>query len=775
MIKILLSVSLLLLSLSADEKVVLQLKWLHQFQFAGYYAAHEKGFYKEVGLDVEIRERDLDKNNVQQVIDDEAQYGVADSVLLLYKAKKEPVVIVAPIFQHSPNVLITLKSSGLDSPYKLESKNVTFYKNQIDGFSILAMLKNIDIHPNIYKNKEDTDYTYLINKKTDAFVGYLSNEAFYLQQSGVEINIIDPANYGFDFYGDMLFTSTKEAQLYPKRVEKFKKASLKGWAYALEHKEEIVQLIKKRYAPKKSLKHLRYEADAIEQVMRSKTIPIGTTDEGRIRYTLEVFEKHGLIKNRVFIDEYVFKMPESKKEGREFLTEQEWAYLKSKKVIKMCVDPDWMPLERIEKGVHVGMSAEYMKLFSAYIQTPIELVNTKTWTESIEYAKERKCDIFSLAMSTPDRESYMDFTEPYLSLPVVGVTNLDTLFIEDLTKIEDKPMGMVRDYALADILREKYPKMQIVDVENVKEGLEKVKNGELFCFIDTLSSAGYNIQKDYIGQLKIAGKFDEKWRLGVGTRNDEPYLREIFNKAIHLIPLEKNQEILNKWISVNYDQGEDYYTLFKWIGVISFIFLVILTAIMFANRRLISEITRRKEVEKRLELMSVTDALTSLYNRRHFNEMFVQMINSAKRENQNICFAILDVDFFKQYNDTYGHHAGDAVLKRFAKVMRASTLRPDDYCFRLGGEEFGILFKGTQTAEQAKRFVERIRANLENEHIEHKNSSASNYVTASFGLVIKEANSVEESDKLYQEADELLYQAKESGRNRVISNVQDLQ
>jgi len=774
-IKILLSVSLLLLSLSADEKVVLQLKWLHQVQFAGYYAAHEKGFYKEVGLDVEIRERDLDKNNVQQVIDDEAQYGVADSVLLPYKAKKEPVVIVAPIFQHSPNVLITLKSSGLDSPYKLESKNVTFYKNQIDGFSILAMLKNIDIHPNIYKNKEDTDYTYLINKKTDAFVGYLSNEAFYLQQSGVEINIIDPANYGFDFYGDMLFTSTKEAQLYPKRVEKFKKASLKGWAYALEHKEEIVQLIKKRYAPKKSLKHLRYEADAIEQVMRSKTIPIGTTDEGRIRYTLEVFEKHGLIKNRVFIDEYVFKMPESKKEGREFLTEQEWAYLKSKKVIKMCVDPAWMPLERIEKGVHVGMSAEYMKLFSAYIQTPIELVNTKTWTESIEYAKERKCDIFSLAMSTPDRESYMDFTEPYLSLPVVGVTNLDTLFIEDLTKIEDKPMGMVRDYALADILREKYPKMQIVDVENVKEGLEKVKNGELFCFIDTLSSAGYNIQKDYIGQLKIAGKFDEKWRLGVGTRNDEPYLREIFNKAIHLIPLEKNQEILNKWISVNYDQGEDYYTLFKWIGVISFIFLVILTAIMFANRRLISEITRRKEVEKRLELMSVTDALTSLYNRRHFNEMFVQMINSAKRENQNICFAILDVDFFKQYNDTYGHHAGDAVLKRFAKVMRASTLRPDDYCFRLGGEEFGILFKGTQTAEQAKRFVERIRANLENEHIEHKNSSASNYVTASFGLVIKEANSVEESDKLYQEADELLYQAKESGRNRVISNVQDLQ
>ena len=89
------------ISLFANEKVVLQLKWLHQFQFAGYYAAKEKGFYEELGLDVEIRERNRDKNNIEQVINREAQYGVSDSVLLLYKAKKEPITIVTPIFQHS--------------------------------------------------------------------------------------------------------------------------------------------------------------------------------------------------------------------------------------------------------------------------------------------------------------------------------------------------------------------------------------------------------------------------------------------------------------------------------------------------------------------------------------------------------------------------------------------------------------------------------------------------------------------------------------------------
>lgn len=119
---------------SSNQKVVLQLKWLHQFQFAGYYAAQKQGYFKEAGLDVEIRSRDLQKNNIEQVLNGEVQYGIADSVLLLYQAKNAPVVIVAPIFQHSPQALITLKSSGIDSPYKLDGKRIAFYPKDTDGF-----------------------------------------------------------------------------------------------------------------------------------------------------------------------------------------------------------------------------------------------------------------------------------------------------------------------------------------------------------------------------------------------------------------------------------------------------------------------------------------------------------------------------------------------------------------------------------------------------------------------------------------------------------------
>jgi polar amino acid transport system substrate-binding protein len=309
-----------------------------------------------------------------------------------------------------------------------------------------------------------------------------------------------------------------------------------------------------------------------------------------------------------------------------------------------------------------------------------------------------------------------------------------------------------------------------VDVDNVKDGLDKVESGKLFGFIDTLATTGYYIQKDYIGQLKIAGKFDETWDLGIGTRNDEPLLKDIFDKAIEQVGAEKKQEILNKWVSVNYDKGVNYDLVLKWVAIVSIVFAIILAVFIYANRKLRIEIKRRKSVEKKLEQMSVTDALTSLYNRRHFNEIFPRMINSAKREDENICFAILDIDYFKQYNDFYGHIAGDDVLKKIAGVISTSLHRADDYCFRLGGEEFGILFKGL-SVDEAKLIIEKMRQNIETLHIEHKKSVVSNYVSASFGLIVKNANEIKIYEDLYREADKLLYKAKADGRNMMVSNV----
>jgi diguanylate cyclase (GGDEF)-like protein/PAS domain S-box-containing protein len=181
-----------------------------------------------------------------------------------------------------------------------------------------------------------------------------------------------------------------------------------------------------------------------------------------------------------------------------------------------------------------------------------------------------------------------------------------------------------------------------------------------------------------------------------------------------------------------------------------------------AYTAIIQDMTDKKAIEE----ISILDGLTGIYNRRHFNEVLPKVINNAKRKNELVHFIMIDIDYFKRYNDNYGHPMGDNVLIQVAKALKDSVNRSDDYCFRLGGEEFGILFKA-KSNKQSIIFADIIRKNIEDLHILHSGNSASPYVTASLGLISQEANDILSTDEIYKQADELLYKAKEAGRNRV--------
>lgn len=257
-------------------------------------------------------------------------------------------------------------------------------------------------------------------------------------------------------------------------------------------------------------------------------------------------------------------------------TPAEQQYLRDKQEIKMCIDPAWLPLEAIQNGKHIGMTAEYMHLFSAQLGIPITLVPTATWPEAIEFAKQRKCDIFSLAMATPERETYMDFSHPYLSIPLVMATKTAAPFFDDITTLTDKKIGMVEGYAFNELLRNRYPDMEVVDVPNAHTGLKMVARGKIFGFVGTLATVGYAIQKDFVGELKVSGKFDQRWQLGVGSRNDEPLLVKIFDKVITSLTPATQQTILNHWIAVRYEQRPDYRRLWQVAPFIVALILVLL-------------------------------------------------------------------------------------------------------------------------------------------------------------------------------------------------------
>jgi len=175
------------------------------------------------------------------------------------------------------------------------------------------------------------------------------------------------------------------------------------------------------------------------------------------------------------------------------------------------------------------------------------------------------------------------------------------------------------------------------------------------------------------------------------------------------------------------------------------------------------------QVLRPLENLSIIDELTNTYNRRHYNEAIPRILKSAKRANKLINYAMIDVDFFKPYNDNYGHYQGDIALKQIATCLKDSLNRPDDIIFRLGGEEFLIISEG-ESKEKALSFFDKIRKNIEELKIPHKLNPVSEYITISVGLVSKSANDIHDIEDLYREADGLLYEAKGSGKNKVISN-----
>lgn len=238
------------------------------------------------------------------------------------------------------------------------------------------------------------------------------------------------------------------------------------------------------------------------------------------------------------------------------LNEKEKRYLSSKKSINMCIDPNWMPFESFNKNKHIGMTADYFKLFENMIGIPINVIKTNTWGESLKLGKQRKCDIFSLVMETPERKKYLDFTKEYFKTPLVFASEIYRPWVDSFEQIKDKKIGIVKGYAYGEIIKEKYPYINLIEVENIEDGLKKLEKGEFYGFIGSLATVGYHIQQNYIGQIKINGKFKEEWKLGIGTRSDEPILKNIFEKAIDNLTQINHQTILNRWISIKINKPQ---------------------------------------------------------------------------------------------------------------------------------------------------------------------------------------------------------------------------
>jgi len=257
--------------------------------------AKEKGFYAKEGLNVEIIERNPAKNNILQVENGEVEYGIADSSILLYRAKGHHLKVIASIFQHNPLVLLTRRDSGILSPYELKGK-VVAYQAGLDDAANTAMLSFAGLKAGDFTQvPHDFAHKKLISGEVDAIESYITNEPFKYKKDGHDINILNPMSYGIDLYGDNIITTDEEIANHPDRVKRFVHATMLGWQYAFDHKEEAVMAIKK-LNPKLDIDSLWYEAVMTEQLIMPKVIPIGTTSQERFEVISNLYLSLGMAK-----------------------------------------------------------------------------------------------------------------------------------------------------------------------------------------------------------------------------------------------------------------------------------------------------------------------------------------------------------------------------------------------------------------------------------------------------------------------------------------------
>lgn len=295
---------------SAAERIVLQLKWVNQFQFAGYYAAVEKGFYKTAGLDVELRPNGYNGSfvsPVDAVLKGDAQYGISNSGLVLDYLNGKPVVVLAATLQHSAVSWIVLEKSGIKNIHDMAKKRLMTVFPLSESLELLEPFRAEGIPPSkLQLVPTGFDLQPLIDGEIDAYDGYVTNEPFLLEEKGIPYRLIDPRTYGIDFYGDVLFTSQNELNAHPERVAAFRKASMDGWRYAMAHPEEIIELIMQKYAPQKSREHLRFEAKAMWNLMQPDIIEIGHMNPGRWLRIAEVMTEHQRLVDAQILNRFIY-------------------------------------------------------------------------------------------------------------------------------------------------------------------------------------------------------------------------------------------------------------------------------------------------------------------------------------------------------------------------------------------------------------------------------------------------------------------------------------
>ncbi|MBZ0132567.1 MAG: diguanylate cyclase [Rhodocyclaceae bacterium] len=774
---------LLPLPAGALEKVVLQLKWHHQFQFAGYYAAAAQGYYREAGLDVRIVEAGPAIDPVAEVVSGRAQYGVSNSALILARARSRPVVALAVIFQHSPFILVARADAGIRSVRDMAGKRLMIEPHADE---IYAFLRKEGLNENrLVVLPHSLDHQDLIDGRADVMTAYSTDQPFFFEQRGFRHLEFTPRTAGIDFYGDNLFTSSQEIADHPERVQAFREASLKGWRYAMANPEEIADLILAKYSRRHARAHLLFEANRMAPLVKSELVEMGYMSPARWRHIADTYAELGMLPREFAIDGFLYKPPPASDPSMtRALTVSTGAAL-----ILAAALAGLFGLTRKLKREIAGRRKIETELRESDVKfrtiadtTPVALLITRPEDGKVIYANRTAAELGGLPLEEligsdvtnfyPDpaaRQRFLEEIEANGSVrnQVIEFIRRDgspvlTHRSATLGTLNGEPALFV---AIAD-LRERQRleaalQARSAAIEAAAEGIAITDPGGIIEYVNPALTVitGYDAEELNGLSTRIfnSGKhdkafYDNLWntiRAGQVWRGEIVNRRRdgsLYTELMAIAPVRNKKGETIHFVAIKHDISER-----KRME----------TDLQDTNTMLQHQLVEIHRLQEELRELAVRDGLTNLFNRRYLDETLERELSRAKREGYPLSLVMIDIDHFKKLNDTYGHQAGDKVLRELAALLWGN-IRTEDVPCRYGGEEFLVLLPrmplgiALERAESWRKAFEATRIPFGDFQLEG---------TLSCGLSGYPGHA-RTPDDLLRCCDEALYKAKHLGRNR---------
>ena len=800
----------------ALDNVTLQLNWTHGFQFAGYYAAKELGYYEESGLNVSLEESVPNAESVTNIIAGKAQFGVGNSSLLMARAAGKPVVVLAAIFQHSPYVIYT--AQNIENISALAGKKILL-DSQSD--ELLAYLKQEGITADQTQfQSQHLDLQDLISGRIDAISGNLFNRPYAFDLANFSYRTFTPRMAGIDFYGDNLFTSEDELSKHPERVRAFLQASLRGWRYARDHQEEIISLILKKYSTHYSREYLKFESAQTMQLLQSDLVDIGYSIPMRWQRMTDIYTKAGMLPKSfslsgflytprsvsanespapavdfrslifpllllgliILFSIYIHLINRKLKQNSEKLNTLSQHGLISSHVLNLLTTDATLTkaLEAILANIQlidnsalcsivlVNTDGTQLRLGTAPSCLLKPHNNLGNSTDICLCAATLKTGKRTVVKSIHDNPLCSECKE------IAAQAGLTSCWAEPITSSDGKPTGV----------------LTIFHRESHEASEDDVKLMKLLADLSSVAVAQIQskqlLQKQYDLLTKVSAEIPGiifQFRRYPDGHSCFPFISEAVRKMYGITPEDLREDATPFFAFRHPDDAhrleeainESARSLSRWHIEYRLILPGQGTRWRLGDAMperiedgsilwhgFITDITERKNAEERIHHMAQYDALTDLPNRALLNDRLQQTLSNAKREQEHLALMFIDFDNFKQINDSLGHAIGDKLLVKSAIRMQG-CLRESDTIARIGGDEFVILLPHAESGTDAQLVAEKVRKAID---IPFGVDGYTLNSTISIGIAIYPEHG-EDEIQLSKSADCAMYQAKQHGRNRV--------